>query len=97
MDWTIILAFTGLSIFSGLFAGIGTLSIVRGVFTSLIFLGFAMTILLVELGLNEILSFFLGQLIIVGSAYMYLRVMHPRILKKVKDEYMYDGPSRGCC
>jgi hypothetical protein len=97
MDWTMILTFTGLSIILGIVAGLGTLSIIRGVFASLILLGFAMTILLVELGLDEILSFFLGQLIVVGSTYVYLRVMHPGILTKVKKEYMYDGPSRGCC
>ncbi|UCG21238.1 MAG: hypothetical protein JSU80_01170 [Deltaproteobacteria bacterium] len=97
MDWSMILVFTGLSVFSGVIAGLGTLSIIRGLFASLMFLGFAMTILLVELGLDEILSFFLGQLIVMGSTYIYLRVMHPEILKKVKNEYIYDGPSRGCC
>jgi hypothetical protein len=97
MDWTTILAFTGLSIFSGLIAGLGTMSIIRGLFISLMFLGFAVTILLVELGLDEILSFFLGQLIVVGFTYLYLRIMRPGILAKVKKEYIYDGPSHGCC
>lgn len=96
MDWTIILVFSGLSILSGILAGFGTLSIVRGIFTSLIFLGFAMTMLLMELGVNEILSFFLGQVIVVGSTYVYLRIVHPEILSEVKKEYIYDGPSHGC-
>jgi hypothetical protein len=74
----------------------GSLSVVRGIFTSLIFLGFAMTMLLMELGVDEILSFFLGQVIVVGSTYIYLRIVHPEILKEVKKEYIYDGPSHGC-
>jgi hypothetical protein len=86
MDWTMILVFAGLSIFSGILVGFGTLSVVRGIFTSLIFLGFAMTMLLMELGVDEILSFFLGQ----------VRIVHPEILKEVKKEYIYDGPSHGC-
>jgi hypothetical protein len=72
MDWTMIMVFTGLSIFSGILVGLGTLSVVRGIFTSLIFLGFAMIMLLMELGVNEILSLFLGQVIVVGSTYVLL-------------------------
>ena len=79
-----ILPFSGLSIVSGILVGFGTLSVVRGIFTSLIFLGFAMTMLLVELEVNEILSFFLGQVIVVGSTYIYLRLVHPEILNEVK-------------
>ena len=96
MEWTMILVFLGLSIFLGILAGLGTLSVVRGIFTSLIFLGFAATMLLMELGVNEILSFFLGQIIVVGSTYIYLRIVHPEILKEVREEYIYDGPSH-CC
>ena len=96
MDWSMILVFSGLSIFSGILVGLGTFSAVRGIFTSLIFLGFAMTMLLMELGVNEILSFFLGQVIVVGSTYIYLRIVHPEILHEVKKEYIYDGPSHGC-
>ncbi len=96
MDWTMILVFSGLSILSGVLVGFGTLSVVRAVFTALIFLGFAMTMLLMELGVGEILSFFLGQIIVVGSTYVYLRVVHPEILNVVKKEYIYDGPSHGC-
>ena len=96
MDWTMILVFSGLSIFSGVLVGFGTLSVVRAIFTALIFLGFAMTMLLMELGVGEILSFFLGQIIVVGSTYIYLRVVHPEILDIVKKEYIYDGPSHGC-
>ena len=96
MDWTMILTFSGLSLFSGVLAGLGTQSIIRGLFTSLMFLGFAVTMLLAELGVNEIVSFFLGQLIVVGSSYLYLRILHPEILTKVKKEYMYDGPGHAC-
>jgi hypothetical protein len=72
MDWSMILVFSGLSIFSGILVGLGTLSVVRGISTSLIFLGFAMIMLLMELGVNEILSLFLGQVIVVGSTYVLL-------------------------
>jgi hypothetical protein len=96
MDWTMILVFSGLSIFSGVLVGLGTLSVVRAIFTALIFLGFAVTMLLMELGVDEILSFFLGQIIVVGSTYIYLKVVHPEILNEVKKEYIYDGPSHGC-
>ena len=96
MDWTMILVFSGLSIFSGVLVGLGTLSVVRAICTALIFLGFAVTMLLMELGVDEILSFFLGQIIVVGSTYIYLKVVHPEILNEVKKEYIYDGPSHGC-
>ena len=96
MHWTMILIFSGLSIFSGILVGLGTLSVVRGIFTSLMFLGLAMTALLVELGINEILSFFLGQVIVMGLTYIYLRMLHPEILTRVKKEYTYNGPSHGC-
>ena len=96
MVWAMILVFSGLSIFSGVLMGLGTLSVVRGIFTAVIFLGFAMAMVLVELGVNEIFSFFLGQVIVVGSTYIYLRIVHPEILNEVKKEYIYDGPSHGC-
>ncbi len=54
-----------------------------------------MTMLLIEVGVREILSFFLGQIIVLGSTYIYLRMLHPEILAKVKKEYTYDGPSYG--
>ena len=96
MDWSMVLEFSGLSIITGIIAGFGTLSIIRGLFTFLLFLGLAMTALLAELGVNEILSFFLGQVIIMGSTYVYLRMLHPEILTRVKKEYTYDGPSHSC-
>ncbi len=95
MDWTMILLFSGLSIFSGIIVLVGTHSIIRGIVVSLLFLGFAMTLFLIELGLNEILSLFLGQVIVVGSTYIYLRILHPEILTKAKKEFTYDGPSHG--
>ena len=96
MDWNMILVFSGLSVITGIIAGFGTLSIIRGLFTFLLFIGLAMTALLAELGVNEILSFFLGQAIIMGSTYTYLRILHPEILTRVKKEYTYNGPSHGC-
>jgi hypothetical protein len=96
MDWTMILVFLGLSIITGIMAGFGTLSVIRGLFIFLMFLGLAMTALLAELGINEILSFFLGQAIVMGSTYIYLRMLHPEILNRVKKEYTYNGPSHGC-
>jgi hypothetical protein len=91
-----ILVFSGLSIITGIIAGFGTLSIIRGLFIFLLFLGLAMTALLAELGVGEILSFFLGQVIVMGSTYIYLRMLHPEILIRVKKEYTYNGPSHGC-
>jgi hypothetical protein len=96
MDWTMILVVSGLSIFSGIIVGVGTHSIIRGIVVSLLFLGFAMTLFLIELGVDEILSFALGQVIVIGSTYTYLRMLHPEILTKAKKEYTYDGPSHGC-
>jgi len=89
MDWTMILVFSGLSIFSGILVGLGTRSIIRGIVASLLFLGFAVTLLLIELGVHEILSFFLGQMLVVGLTYIYLRVLHPEILTKAKKEFTY--------
>jgi hypothetical protein len=54
-----------------------------------------MTLFLIELGVDEILSFFLGQVIVVGSTYIYLRVVHPEILTKAKKEFTYAGPYHG--
>ena len=96
MDWNMILVFLGLSVITGIIVGFGTLSIIRGLFTFLLFIGLAITALLAELGVNEILSFFLGQAIIMGSTYIYLRILHPEILTRVKKEYTYNGPSHGC-
>lgn len=95
MDWTMILVFSGLSIFSGILVGLGARSITRGIVVSLLFLGFAVTLFLIELGVHEILSFLLGQVIVLGSAYIYLRVVHPEILTKAKKEFTYVGPSHG--
>jgi hypothetical protein len=95
MEWTMILVFSGLSIFSGILVGLGTRSIMRGIVVSLLFLGFAMTLFLIELGVHEILSFFLGQVIVVGLTYIYLRVVHPEILTKAKKEFTYAGPYPG--
>ena len=96
MDWNMILVFSGLSVITGIIVGFGTLFIIRGLFTFLLFIGLAITALLAELGVNEILSFFLGQAIIMGSTYIYLRILHPEILTRVKKEYTYNGPSHGC-
>jgi hypothetical protein len=96
MDGAMLLAFAGLSIFSGIIVGLATRSIVRGTFTSLMFLGFAMTVFLTELGVNDIFSFFLGQLLVVGSTYIFLRMVRPEMLARIKKEYTYNGPSHGC-
>ena len=82
MDWTMTLTFGGLSVIVGALVGLGTLSPIRGVFTFLVFLGLAMTMFLFEVGVNEVLSFFLGQLIVVGSTYLGLSILHPSSLEK---------------
>jgi hypothetical protein len=60
------------------------------------FLGFAMTTLLIELGVNEIFSFFLGQTIIMGSTYVYIRMQHPVILTRIREEFAHSKSSHGC-
>lgn len=96
MDWTMTLVFLGLSISMGTIAGLGTMSVIRGIFIALMFLGFAMTTLLIELGVNEIFSFFIGQTIIMGSTYVYIRMQHPVILTKIRKELVHSRSSHGC-
>jgi hypothetical protein len=95
MDLTTISAFAGLSIVIGLIVAFGTQSLIRGLFISLVFLGFTLTAFLIELGVDEVLSFFLGQAIIVGSTYIYLRRQRTGVLKKIGREFA-TSRSSGC-
>jgi len=90
MDWTMTLTFGGLSVIAGVLVGLGTLSPIRGVFTFLVFLGISITMLLSELGVSEIQSFFLGQLIVMGSSYLCLSILRPELLAKIGEEFARD-------
>ena len=86
METSLILDFAILSIVLGLLVGFGTMSAIRGLFTFLMFIGFALSQLLGVVGVNEIISYFLGQLIIMGSTFLLLRTVYPETLVKVKQE-----------
>jgi hypothetical protein len=86
METSLISTFAGLSIVLGFLVGLGTLSVVRGVFTFLMFIGLALSAYLNTVGVNMILSYFLGQLIIMGSTYILLRNVYPEVIVKVKQE-----------
>ncbi len=87
METSLISVFAGLSIVFGLLAGFGTLSVIRGVFTFLVFMGLALSAFLDTVGVNMVLSYFFGQLIVVGSSYILLRSLYPETLVKVKQEF----------
>ena len=87
METSLISVFAGLSIVFGLLAGFGTLSVIRGVFTFLMFMGLALSAFLNTSGVNMVLSYFFGQLIVVGSTYILLRSLYPETLVKVKQEF----------
>jgi hypothetical protein len=87
METSLITVFAGLSIVLGLMVGFGTLSIVRGVFTFLMFVGLSLSAFLNSIGVNTILSYFLGQLIIMGTSYLLLKTLYPDALVKVKKEF----------
>ena len=86
METSLISVFAGLSILLGLMVGFGTMSVVRGVFTFLMFIGLSLSAILNTAGINMILSYFLGQLIIMGTSYLFLRTMYPQALVKVRKE-----------
>jgi hypothetical protein len=92
METSLITVFASLSIVLGLMVGFGTLSVVRGVFTFLMFIGLALSGILNTAGVNMILSYFLGQLIIMGTTYLFLRTMYPDALVKVRKEFQ-TGPA----
>ena len=92
METSLTSVFAGLSIVLGLLVGFGTLSVVRGVFTFLMFIGLTLSAILNTAGINMILSYFLGQLIIMGTSYLLLRMMYPQALVKVRKEFQ-TGPT----
>ena len=89
METTLISDFAILSIVMGLIVGLGTLSVIRGLFTFLVFIGLSLAQFLGVVGVNEILSYFLGQMIIMGSAYLFLRTAYPETLVKVQQEMQH--------
>ena len=86
METSLISTFAGLSVVLGLLVGLGTLSVIRGVFTFLMFIGLALSAYLETVGVNMVLSYFFGQLIVMRPAYILLRTVYPQTLLKVKLE-----------
>ena len=87
METSLISVFAGLSIVFGLLVGFGTLSAIRGVFTFLMLTGLALSAYLDSVGVNWVLSYFFGQLIVIGSTYILLRNFYPETIVKVKQEF----------
>ena len=87
METSLTSDFAILSIVMGLMAGFGTLSAIRGVFTFLVFVGLTLTQLLGALGVNEIASFFLGQLIFMVPTYLFIKNVYHEILVNTKQEF----------
>ena len=87
METSLISTFAGLSIVLGLLVGFGTLSVIRGVFTFLMFIGLALSAYLNTVGVNMILSYFIGQLIVMGSILILLKNVYPEAIEKVKQEF----------
>jgi len=87
METSLISNFVILSIVLGLLTGLGTLSLIRGLFTFLVFIGLSLSQFLGLLGVNEILSHFYGQVIIIGSTYLFLKNLYPETLVKVGQEF----------
>jgi hypothetical protein len=50
------------------------------------FMGLTLSAILNTAGFNMILSYFLGQLIIMGTSYLLLRTMYPQTLVIVRKE-----------
>ncbi len=94
METSLISVFASLSIVFGLLAGFGTLSVIRGVFTFLVFMGLALSAFLNTVGVNMVLSYFFGQIIVVGSTYILLRSLYPETLVKVKQEFSQQGSGK---
>jgi len=94
METSLISVFAGLSIVFGLLTGFGTLSVIRGVFTFLVFMGLALSAYLNTVGVNMVLSYFFGQIIVVGSTYILLRSLYPETLVKVKQEFSQQGSGK---
>jgi hypothetical protein len=53
------------------------------------FIGLALSAYLNTVGVNMILSYFLGQLIVMGSIYILLRNVYPEAIVKVKQEFQH--------
>ena len=94
METSLISVFAGLSIVFGLLTGFGTLSVIRGVFTFLVFIGLALSAYLNTAGINMVLSYFFGQIIVVGSTYILLRSLYPETLAKLKQEFSQQGSGK---
>lgn len=91
METTLITDFAILSIVMGFMVGLGTLSAIRGLFTFLVFIGLSLAQLLGMVGVNEIASYFFGQMIIMGSACFFLKTAYPETLVRVAQEIQHNS------
>jgi len=82
METSLISTFASLSIILGLLVGFGTLSVVRGIFAFLIFIGLTLSQLLGAVGVNEYVAYFLGQIIVMLPVYLTLRGAYPEALAR---------------
>jgi hypothetical protein len=87
METSLISVFASLSIVFGILVGFGTLSVTRGAFTFLMFIGLSLSAFLNAVGVTMILSYFFGQLIVMGSTYLLLRSVYPGTLLKIMQEF----------
>jgi len=60
MGGTLVWTFLGLAAIFGPLVGLGTQSLIKGLFMFLVFIGLALSALLTEVRVPEVLSYFLG-------------------------------------
>ena len=95
MSGTMVWTFLGLAAIFGPLVGVGTQSFIRGFFMFLVFLGLALSALLTVVRVPEVASFLLGQIIVMGAAYSFLKIVRPESLTRIKQEFSKGGGS-GC-
>ena len=95
MGGTMVWTFLGLAVVFGPLVVLGTGSFIRGWFIFLVFLGLALSVLLTEVSVPEVLSFFLGQVIVMAAAYGFLKLARPDTLTRIKGEFSKGGGG-GC-
>jgi hypothetical protein len=91
MSGTMVWTFLGLAVIFGPLVGLGTRSFIRGLFMFLVFLGLVLSALLTVVKVPEVVSFFLGQIIVMAAACGFLKLVRPESLTRVKQEFSKDG------
>ena len=95
MAGTMVWTFLGLAVIFGPLVGLGTQSFIRGLFLFLVFLGLALSALLTVVKVPEVASFFLGQITVMAATYVFLRLVRPGSLTRIKQEFSKGGS--GAC